>query len=499
MAKLMPIGTSRDAIDSENVASFLARVHPVDWKNPTARARYDLAILGAGPAGVEAAESAVRLGKSVALVERDRIGGTSLNQGSIPSKAIIRSARALMSVRDSDEYGTALQRHPRSDFAAMMARMHRIRTRVAEYHSVKRLQGMGVDVFFGDARFAGPDAIVLGDTRIAFEFALIATGARPKSSDIPGLADVGYRTSESIFQVTELPARLGVIGGGPLGCEIAQAFCQLGSHVILMQNAPKFLPAEGRDAAELLSMSLSRDGVETRLNTAVVGARREGSGKILDTTNDERKESIAVDEVLLSIGRSPNVENLELAAAGVEFDCSEGVKVDQFLCTSNPRVYSAGDVCNEQKFTNAAKASGHLAVQNAMAGQRLPHTRLYIPWCTYCDPEVAHIGLHPSEARERSIVIKSYTVMMQDVDRAITDGQDSGFVKIHVAHPTDRIVGATIVGVRASELINEMAVIMSAGMGMRELANVLHTYPARSDSIRLAALAFVQNQGPAPT
>jgi pyruvate/2-oxoglutarate dehydrogenase complex dihydrolipoamide dehydrogenase (E3) component len=480
--------------DPNSQDGFLRRVRPPGWQNPRPRSRYDLVIVGGGPAGLSAAEFARRQGRSVALVERYRLGGNSLNSGSIPSKAIIRAARVLSSLRDDEEYGAAAFERPATDFRAVMERSRGIRTRIAEYHAVERLEAQGIDVFFADARFAEPHVLIAGQTPLAFEKAIIATGARPRSSNIPGLDLVSYLTSDSIFDLAELPQRLGVIGGGPLGCELAQAFCRLGSRVTIVQKEPKFLPAEEREAAELLSMSMSRDGVDTRLNTLVVGARMEGGAKWLDTINDGVKSSIPVDEILLSIGRVPNVECLGLTAGGVDFETGQGINVDGFLCTTNVDVYAAGDVCNRRQFTNVASSAGRIAVQNAFGTRIERHHQAAIPWCTYCDPEIAHIGVHAREARERSIPVECYTVMMQDVDRAITDGQDSGFVKIYVREGTDQILGATIVATRASELINEMSVIMSTGIGMRRLATIVHTYPAQSDAIRLAAVAFVNSR-----
>jgi len=472
----------------------MRRVRPPEWQNPDPQTLYDLVIVGGGPAGLAAAEVARRQGRNVALIERHRLGGNSLNSGSIPSKSIIRAARVLVSVRDEEQFGVAASDKPLADFAAVMARMRGIRTRIAEYHSAERLRTRGIDVFFGDARFGEPSVLFAGEAPLRFKKAIIATGARPRPSDIPGLEQVGYLTSDSIFELTELPKRLAIIGGGPLGCELAQAFCRLGSQVTIVQNLPKFLPNEERDAADLLSRSMSRDGVETRLNTQVVGARMQGAAKLLDTLNDDAKCSIAVDEIVLSIGRTANVEDLGLAAAGVSFDAVRGIGVDDFMCTTNADVYAAGDVCNLHRFTHVAEATARLAVHNAFGARVRHQSRLMIPWCTYCDPEIAHIGMHPREAREQSIPVKSFTIMMQDVDRAITDGLDDGFVKIYVREGTDQILGATIVASRASELINEMSVIMGAGIGMRRLATIPHTYPAQSDAIRLAAMAFVNNQ-----
>ena len=486
----MKTGTARTKPDDE--AAFLRRVRPAGWKNPVMRNAYDLAIVGAGPAGMAAAESAARLGFSVALIERNRLGGNSLNAGSVPSKAIIRTARVCRATRDAEEFGAPVPAEPALEFGKVMARMRRIRTRIAEYHSAHELTALGVDLFFGAARFDSADTLCVGDAALHFKKALIATGARPRVPDIPGLEQTGYRTSATIFEMAALPKSLAIVGGGPLGCEMAQALCRLGSHVTIVQNDPKFLPREERDAAEILSRSMARDGVEIRLNTTVVAARRENGIKILQTVNNEVASDIRADEILLSVGRVANVEELALEAATIAFDPDQGIQVNDFLCSTNPNVYAAGDACLALKFTNAAQFSARLAVQNALMNAQQRQNNLAIPWCTYCDPEIAHIGLHVWEARQQSIPIKSFTVMMHDVDRAITDGQDIGFVKIHIAEGSDRILGATIVSSQASDLINEMAVVMSAGLGMMALAEVAHTYPAKSEAIMLAAQAYKQ-------
>jgi pyruvate/2-oxoglutarate dehydrogenase complex dihydrolipoamide dehydrogenase (E3) component len=477
--------------DDEGV--FLRRVRPDLWRNPVPRDVYDFAILGAGPAGLVAAESAVRLGFTVALIERNRIGGNSLNVGTVPSKSIIKSAHVYAALREAEAFGAPMPSEAPLDFEKVMERMRRIRTRISEHHSVDKLTELGIDIFFGTARFETADTLVTEHAQLRFKKALVATGARPRPSNITGLDDVGYRTSATIFETNELPKRLAVIGGGPLGCEIAQAFCRLGSHVTIVQNDPKFLPREERDAAEILSRSMARDGVIIRLNTTIVGAHASNGSRVLETMNNDIKSDIEADEILLSIGRIPNVEELGLETAGIAFDHKQGLKTDDFLRTTNSNVYAAGDVCMALKFTNAAQATGRMAMRNALSSGQERKSQLTIPWCTYCDPEIAHIGMHVWEARQQSIPIKSFTVMMHDVDRAITDGLHSGFLKIHVAEGTDRILGATIVSSRASELINEMSVIMSAGIGMKDLATVLHTYPAESGAIMLAALAYARD------
>jgi|SRR5450631_750202 len=483
----------RDPAAGHGQAAFLERVRPSDWRTPHARALYDLVIVGGGPAGHAAAIAARALGLSVALIERDRLGGNSLNKGSVPSKALVRSGRALEAIVNSQAFGASAVGDPLADIGLVMQRMCRIRTRIAEHWSAKGLAATGVDVFFGRARFMDETSVAVDAAQLRFKKALVATGAQPRRSEIAGLEDVGHLTSATLFHLQSMPKRLAVIGGGPLGCEMAQAFAHMGSKVTILQDEPKFLPQEERDAAEILSLSLARAGVDTRLNTQITAARRANGEKIIDANNVGVEYSIAVDEILLCIGRVANTDDLNLDGAAIDRTECGDIRVDDYLRTSNADVFAAGDVCMPHKFANIAEATGRMAVHNAFGGEPQRHGALIIPRCTFCDPEIAHVGMHIWDAHREQIPVKTFTVMMQDTDRAIIDGRDDGFVKIHVKDGSDEIIGATIVASRASEMINEIAVIMHGKIGMRALATVMHTYPAQSDAIRMAAQAYVKS------
>ncbi len=467
-----------------------ANLHPSQWQNPTPADVYQLVIIGAGSAGLVAAETAAALGVKVALIERRLLGGVCLNSGGVPSKTIIRTSRLYAQMREATRYGAQVPENIDVDFAEVMQRVRRIRTHLSANDSAQRLRDSGVDVFFGDASFNGTNSLMVDDKVLRFKKALIATGARPQVPSIPGLCEAGYLTNENIFDLTELPRRLLVIGGGPLGCELAQAFCRLGARTTIVQKMPLFLDNEERDAAQILSDAFARDGIEVRLNTTAVAVRNENGEKHVDLVSDDYKNTVVVDAILTGIGRAPNVAGLNLDIAGIEYDARLGVHVDDFLRTSNPDVYAAGDVCLEHKYTHTATASARIVVQNALFNGRERLSALVIPWCTYTDPEIAHVGLYVREANRLDIPVKTFTVPMHEVDRAVTDGEDGGFVKIHVREGSDEILGATIVAHHAGDMINEVTLAMVAGMGLRTLGKVIHAYPTQGEAIRKAADAY---------
>ena len=471
----------------------LANVRPPEWCNPDPAVRYDLVIIGGGTAGLTAAAEARRSGARVALVEAQLLGGTCLNTGCVPSKTVIRSSRVYSQIRNAEKYGGPAALAMPADFAKVMERMRSIRARISRMDAVSRLSGQGVDVFFGRARFTAADSLSVAGATLDFDKAIVATGAQPKIPQIPGLAEAGYLTSDNAFDQTILPGRVLVIGGGPLGCEMAQALCRFGARTTIVQDRPLFLPREERDAAQILSTAFARDGLEVRLNTRVVNIRVEGGRKIAELLSDDNESTIEFDAILTGAGRVPRIEGMDLELAGIAHDEHRGIHVDDFLCTSNPRVYAAGDVCLEHRFNDTADASARIAVQNALNGgsDRLSH--LVIPWCTYTDPEIAHVGLYVRQARERGIPVRTFTVPMHAVDRAITDSEETGFVKIHVRDGSDEILGATIVARHAGEMISEITLAMVAGIGLATLSRVIHPYPTQAEAIRMAADAFVRS------
>ncbi len=472
----------------------LANLSPTGWRNPTPQRRYDLLVIGAGPAGLVAAREAVALGARVALIERHRLGGDCLNYGCIPSKSLLRTARLYAEMRHAENFGAVVPSPISFDWPAAMLRLQRIRTRISRTDSAASLCNAGIALFFGNARFIGPDAVDVGGVRLRFRKALIATGAGPMLPDIPGLNEVGFLTSETVFDLEAMPQSLLVIGGGPLGCELAQAFARLGTRTVIAHSEPLFLPQEERDAAQMVSDSLARDGVEIHLNSKAVKARADGGMKCVDLLSDGRTTTTTVEQILTGIGRAPAIHGLALEAAGVTYDTEAGVHVDDFLRTRNPRIYAAGDVCLEHRFTNTAAASARIVVKNALRRGRARLSALTVPWCTYTDPEIAHVGLYVRQARALDIPVKTFTVPMHDVDRAIADSEEAGFVKIHVREGTDRILGATIVARNAGEMINSVSLALASGIGLGGLAEVIHAYPTQGAAIRQAADAYVRTR-----
>jgi pyruvate/2-oxoglutarate dehydrogenase complex dihydrolipoamide dehydrogenase (E3) component len=475
--------------DAYNV-ELLANTRPARWKNPQPAPNYNLVVLGAGTAGLVTAAGGAALGAKVALVERNLFGGDCLNFGCVPSKALLRAARFYTDLSHAPRFTGSAPVPSEANFAAAMERMRRLRAHISRHDSAQRFQALGVDVFLGDAAFADRRTVVVAGAMLKFQKAVVATGTRAARPAIEGLEEAGYLTNETVFNLTERPRRLLVIGGGPLGCELAQAFARLGCNVIIANREPYFLPGEERDAAEILADSLRRDGIDVRLNTEVKSVTQRAGEKRVRLVNDNQEATVAVDEILVGAGRVPNVEGLNLEAAGVKYDLEHGVRVNDYLQTSNRRIYAAGDVALERKYTHMADATARIVIQNALFWGRKKLSSLTIPWCTYTDPEIAHVGLYVKECREQGFPLKTFTVPMSDVDRAVLDGEEEGFVKIHVHEGTDTILGATIVARHAGEMINEISLAMVAGIGLKTVSQVIHSYPTQAEAIRKAGDAY---------
>lgn len=489
----------RDALNE----ALLENVHPEAWQNPEPQDLYDLVVIGAGTAGLISASGAAGLGARVALIEDKLMGGDCLNVGCVPSKALLRSAHAAADVRDASRFGVDVPEGTKVDFGEVMRRMREIRANISPADSAKRYRDeLGVDVFLGRGSFASSREIVVGDAVLRFKRAVIATGARAAVPPIPGLADAGYLTNETVFELTELPERLLIVGGGPIGCELAQAFSRFGSNVTLIEMETQFLGREDPDAAEIVRNALERDGVVVRLGTqltsveAANGSRtvtlhsasgaagRKGGADGNGEKGAAKLEKFTVDAILVGTGRAPNIDDLGLEHAGIEADRRSGVAVDDRLRTTNPKVFAAGDVCMPTKFTHAADFAARAVIQNAFFFGRKRVSALSIPWCTYTSPEIAHVGLYERDAEAEGIAVDTWVRELSDVDRARLDGDDEGFVKIHTKKGTDKILGATVVAQHAGDLISEIHVAMAAGMGLGRLSGVIHPYPTQAEAIR---------------
>ena len=475
--------------DAHNQA-LVDNVRPADWDNPAPAERYNLVVVGAGTAGLVTAIGAAGLGARVALVERDLMGGDCLNVGCVPSKALLRAARAAADVREAGAFGVQVPPGARVDFPAVMERMRRLRARISHADSARRYRDAGIDVFLGAGRFTGPDAVAVGPHTLRFRKAVIATGARAAALPIPGLAEAGALTNETVFGLTALPRRLAVIGAGPIGCELAQAFARFGAEVTLLEVAPQILIREDPDAAARVERALVRDGVRLVLGAQIRRVERPGAGKRLHIEAGGEARALEADEILVAVGRAPNVEGLGLETVGVAHDLRAGVAVDDRLRTTNPRIFAAGDVCSELRFTHHSDFQARIVIQNALFRGRARASALTLPWCTYTDPEIAHVGLYEHEAAARGLRVRTFVQELEDVDRAVLDGETEGFVKVHVAERGDRILGATIVARHAGEMLPELTLAMASGIGLSRIARAIHCYPTQAEGIRRLGDAY---------
>jgi len=478
------------APDDLHNRTLIGNVHPSAWINPGPHSRYNLVVIGAGTAGLICAAASAGLGAKVALIEAELMGGDCLNVGCVPSKAIIRSARVVADANKAGFYGLGVHDAIHADFAAVMDRMRLLRAAFSVKDSAARYRDLGVDVFIGEGRFEGPESIRVNGKILCFSRAVIATGTRAAPVQIPGLADAGYLTNETIFSLTALPKRLLVIGAGPIGCELAQAFTRFGAKVYLLEAESGILPHEDRDAAEIVRTAMVRDGIDLVEGCKIHSVTSRGNEKVVRLECAGQSREIPCDEILVAAGRVPALESLNLEVAGVEYDRRTGVKVNDKLRTSNRRVFAAGDICSKYKFTHMADAMARIVIRNALFFGRDRFSALTIPWCTYTDPEIAHVGLYEHEAREQGLKVKTFIQPLNDVDRAVLDGEAEGFVKVLVREGTDKILGATVVASHAGEMISEITLAMVGGLGVSTFSRTIHPYPTQAEAIRKIGDAY---------
>jgi pyruvate/2-oxoglutarate dehydrogenase complex dihydrolipoamide dehydrogenase (E3) component/uncharacterized membrane protein YdjX (TVP38/TMEM64 family) len=481
-------------VDNAHDQQLIENCHPPHWVNPMPAGKYNLVVIGAGTAGLVSAAGAAGLGAKVALIERNLMGGDCLNVGCVPSKSVIRAARAAYEARNGKEFGVQFDCKPEIGFSAAMERMRKLRAGISGHDSAERFRKLGVDVFIGNGRFVSPNAVEVDGKRLNFDRAVIATGARAAELSVPGLAEAGYLTNENIFTLTELPRRFAVIGAGPIGCELAQSFARFGSEVYLIEALHGIMPNEDPDASEIVRQSMmDRDGVKLMCCGKDLKVSKVDGGKRLSVDSHDNHYDIVVDEILVGGGRIPNLEGLGLDEAGVRYT-SQGVIVDDRLRTTNPKIFAAGDICSRYKFTHAADAMARLVIANALFFARRKVTDLVIPWCTYTDPEIAHVGYYEKDARAAGFDVGTITEFLNHVDRAVLDGEEAGFGRVHYDKKNGRILGGTLVARHAGEMLNELTLAMVAKQNVGILSSTIHSYPTQAEVLRKIGDAYMRTK-----
>jgi pyruvate/2-oxoglutarate dehydrogenase complex dihydrolipoamide dehydrogenase (E3) component len=471
---------------------LVENLHPTNWQNPQPQNCYNLVVIGGGTAGLVTAAGAGLLGAKVALIEKHLLGGDCTNVGCVPSKALIRSSRIAATINHSQEYGINIPEGTTIDFAAVMKRMRKIRSEISNNDSAKRFsEEFGVDIFLGEAQFDSKNTIKVAGNILKFKKAAIATGSHPAIPSIEGLEAAGYLTNETVFSLTQLPPRIAIIGGGYIGCELAQTFQRLGSQVTLLQRGERVLKNSDPEASFKIHQVFADEKIVLVLNTDIQSIQLQNKEKIIHYVVGGIEYDIAVDEIIVATGRTPNIKSLNLTTIGVESDDKKGIIINDYLQTTNPNIYAVGDVCMNWKFTHAADAAARIVVQNALfsiAGiGRKKLSSLIMPSCTYTSPEVAQVGISEAEIQQNPAKVDSFYVSLKDNDRAIIDGETQGFAKIHVRQGSDKILGATIVAPHAGEMISQITLAMVGKVGLSQIANTIYPYPTQSEIIRKAA------------
>jgi pyruvate/2-oxoglutarate dehydrogenase complex dihydrolipoamide dehydrogenase (E3) component len=452
----------------------------------------NLVVIGAGSAGLVSAYIAATVKASVTLIEKGEMGGDCLNTGCVPSKALIKSARLAHLERKPERYGF-ISITPRFDFADIMARIHKVIGKIEPHDSVERYTELGVDCVQGSARITSPWEVAVdtaeGERTLTTRNIIIASGARPFVPPIPGIEEIDILTSENLWTLTEQPRRLIVLGGGPIGCELAQSFARLGSEVTQVEMLPRLMPREDEDAAALVTSSLRDSGVTVLTNHKAARFAVEDGEKVLYVQADGGEKRLPFDAVLVAVGRRANTDGLGLDAMNIATEKNGTVAVDGFLRTRFPNIFACGDVAGPYQFTHVAAHQAWYASVNALFGRFKKFQVDYrvIPWATFTDPEVARVGLSEDEAREQGIDVEVTRYGIDDLDRAIADSTDHGFVKVLTPPGKDTILGVTIVGESASDLISEYVLAMKHGLGLNKILGTIHIYPTMAEANKFAA------------
>jgi len=448
----------------------------------------NLIVIGAGSAGLVSAYIATAVRASVTLIEKHRMGGDCLNTGCVPSKALIRSAKLLARTRRAAEYGF---RHidVDFDFAGVMDRVQRVIRTIEPHDSIERYTSLGVECIQGEARIESPWSVTVNGRTLTTRNIIVATGARPFVPPIPGIEQTGYLTSDTIWKLRSLPERLVVLGGGPIGSELTQCFARFGSKVTQVEMMPRILIREDPDVSRLITEKFTAEGVDVRVNHKATLFRQDGNDKILVCESGGKEVEIRFDELLVAVGRKPNTEGFGLEEAGVQLSENGTVKTDKYLQTSVPGIYACGDVAGPFQFTHTGAHQAWYASVNTLFGpfKRFKADYSVIPWATFTDPEVARVGLNETEAEEKDIPCEVSIYRMDELDRAIADEEAHGFVKILTVPGKDRILGATIIGDHAGDLITEYILAMKQGFGLNRILGTIHIYPTLAEANKYAA------------
>jgi pyruvate/2-oxoglutarate dehydrogenase complex dihydrolipoamide dehydrogenase (E3) component len=445
---------------------------------------YNVVVIGAGTAGLVTAAGTAGLGGRVALIERNKMGGDCLNFGCVPSKALISSARLIQQIRESEKWGLDRQ-SPQFVFEKVFERMRERRAKIAPHDSQERFESLGVDVFRGEARFISPREVEVDGQKLRARNFVIATGSRALIPKIEGIDKVPYFTNETIFdELKERPESMIVLGGGPIGCELGQAFSRLGVKITKIQSREQLLPREDADVAQFMQKRFAAEGIDVRLNARAQGARSE-NGRIVLRTNEG---DVSAGTLLIAVGRTPNLESLNVDTVGVKYN-KDGVEVNDYLQTSQPHIYAAGDVANRLKFTHTADYTARVVVRNILMPFQFLRQKVdcsIVPWATYTAPEVAHVGLGERGAKENNVDYDLFVVPLEDIDRAVVESEENGFAKVLTAKGSDKIIGATIVATHAGDLLHEFVLAMKARIGLGTIASTIHAYPTFAELARKA-------------